>query len=208
MSRLVSRLSAAAVVLVGMLALAAPAHAHDALVSATPADGATLTAVPTEVVLTFTDQILEVEPAVLVRDEAGEQLDDVPVVVDGATVTRPLPADMPDGRYDVAWRVVSADGHPIEGAFTFTVAAGGAGVGGNDAGGADTGAPTADTTMGAPEGGADTPAATASGAASDEVTAPGESAATAGPGALIWGAGLLVVALVVLIGVVLRARRK
>ncbi|MHB1288790.1 copper resistance CopC family protein, partial [Georgenia sp.] len=192
------------VVLVGMLALAAPAHAHDGLVSATPADGGTLTAVPTEVVLTFCNELLEVEPAVVVRDEAGEQLDDVPVVVDGVTVTCPLPVALPAGRYDVAWRVVSADGHPIEGAFTFTVAAGG-----SEAGGEDAGAPTVpDPTAGAPEGATDAPAATASGAADDEVAAPGESAAAAGPGALIWGIGLLAVALVVLIGVVLRARRK
>jgi hypothetical protein len=30
-------------------------------------------------------------------------------------------ADLPDGAYDVRWRVVSADGHPVSGAFAFAV---------------------------------------------------------------------------------------
>lgn len=38
----------------------------------------------------------------------------------GSTVTLALPP-LPDGAYVVSWRVVSADGHPVRGAFTFRV---------------------------------------------------------------------------------------
>src|SRR5699024_10824890 len=36
-------------------------------------------------------------------------------------VSHPLADDLPAGEYSVDWRVVSADGHPISGEFTFTV---------------------------------------------------------------------------------------
>ncbi|HWS56943.1 MAG TPA: copper resistance protein CopC, partial [Actinotalea sp.] len=43
-------------------------------------------------------------------------------VVQGTTVTAPLPSDLASGDYTIAWRVVSADGHPIQGTIPFTVA--------------------------------------------------------------------------------------
>ena len=49
------------------------------------------------------------------RSTLGEQ------VIDGGTVTVSLPSPLPDGTYTVAYRVVSADGHPVQGAYQFTV---------------------------------------------------------------------------------------
>ena len=37
-------------------------------------------------------------------------------------MVQPLAADLPEGDYTIAWRVVSSDGHPIEGAFTLQAA--------------------------------------------------------------------------------------
>ena len=51
---------------------------------------------------------------------------DSPAVED-MTATVELDEALPDGEYEVLWRVVSSDGHPISGAFTFQV-----GVGGSD----------------------------------------------------------------------------
>ena len=45
------------------------------------------------------------------------------VEVQGRTVTLPLDAGSPPGRYTVGYRVVSADGHPVAGSYTFTVRA-------------------------------------------------------------------------------------
>lgn len=99
----------------------APASAHDELVSSTPAADAALDPAPSEIVLTYSDNILEVGVEVTVTDADGaEWVADSPVV-DGPTVTVPLQADMPGGAYTADWRVVSSDGHPISGTIPFTV---------------------------------------------------------------------------------------
>lgn len=104
-------------------ALAAPAvHAHDQILESNPADGATLDAPPVAVVLTFNADILPIAPAVLVRDAAGAVVLDAEPAVAGPVATAPLPADLAPGVYAVSWRVVSQDGHPIQGSFTFAVA--------------------------------------------------------------------------------------
>lgn len=115
-------LIAAIVTLLGLAFATPTVHAHDQILESSPADGATLDAPPVAVVLTFTADILPIAPAVLVRDAAGAVVLDAEPSVAGPVATAPLPADLAPGAYDVSWRVVSQDGHPIQGAFTFTVA--------------------------------------------------------------------------------------
>jgi hypothetical protein len=104
---------------VALLLGAAPAAAHNTLTGSTPADDSTVTVPVTEVVLEF-DQAVQTEfaqVAVLGGDRtpygSGE-----PVVV-GRTVTQAVES-LPDGRYDVSYRVISADGHPVSGTISFT----------------------------------------------------------------------------------------
>jgi copper resistance protein C len=112
-------LAAAALAGVALVVGSAPAAAHNTLNGSTPADGSTATKPVTEVVLEF-DQAVQAEfaqVAVLGTDQtpygSGE-----PVVV-GRTVTQAV-EPMPDGSYDVSYRVVSADGHPVSGTISFT----------------------------------------------------------------------------------------
>ncbi|MBD5785696.1 copper resistance protein CopC [Cellulosimicrobium terreum] len=102
---------------------ALPAQAHDRLTGTEPADGAALDAPPSDIALTFSTEPLDVEPQVVVTDADGEVvLDDAPTI-DGTTATLPVTDGvLTGGEYTVAWRVVSADGHPIEGTFGFAVA--------------------------------------------------------------------------------------
>ena len=59
--------------------------------------------------------------AVAVSD-AGRQVFDLGApAVDGKTVTIPWPAQATAGAFTVAYRVVSQDGHPIEGAIGLTI---------------------------------------------------------------------------------------
>lgn len=99
---------------------AAPGHAHDYLLDAEPADGAALNHPPDVVRLTFSDQVLPTAPAVLLRRGDTVLLEAEPDL-DGRVAEADLPDDLPDGEYTVAWRVVSADGHPVSGLITFTV---------------------------------------------------------------------------------------
>jgi copper resistance protein C len=107
---------------VALLVGAAPAGAHAELESSDPKDGATLAAAPAAITLTFGEQILSEGNAMTLTDVAsGTRLDLGPVRVDGDTVSVSWPTSSPAGDFRAAYRVVSADGHPIDGTITFTV---------------------------------------------------------------------------------------
>lgn len=114
--------SAALVGVVVALATAAPtASAHNYVVGTDPEQGAAVAGPVTDVSVTFDDVLLDMggdstvvdvtgpdgrHYATACPDLAGEVVS-APVALGGA------------GEYTVAWRVVSADGHPVSGDFTF-----------------------------------------------------------------------------------------
>ncbi|KYH43536.1 copper resistance CopC family protein [Branchiibius sp. NY16-3462-2] len=93
------------------------ASAHDRLVSSNPADGSTV-AFPKQITLTFNESVASVGAVIVVKNGDQEWQNGVPKV-DGRTVTQEVRTG-PAGSYTVAWRVTSADGHPISGQFSFT----------------------------------------------------------------------------------------
>ena len=106
------------------LGSAAPASAHDALSSATPAADSTVTEALTTVALGFSDELLALGGdtnsfAIQVLDEGDRHYESGCVTVDGATATTEV-ASGPAGTYEVLWQVVSSDGHPTSGSYTFT----------------------------------------------------------------------------------------
>lgn len=103
-----------------VLALARPAQAHAVLVSTSPDDGATLAAEPAQVELRFNENVGT--PAYLiVRAPDGTRAErGTTKVVDG-TVRRATKALGIAGRYSMSYRVVSTDGHPVEGIVHFVV---------------------------------------------------------------------------------------
>lgn len=114
-------LAAALLALAALAVPAAPAMAHADLVSSDPADGATLAAPPDAVSLTFSEALLE-ETVDVAIESGGEVVASDAVQAEGATVLVPWPAAAASGDYSVNFRVVSADGHPIEGSVSFTIA--------------------------------------------------------------------------------------
>jgi copper resistance protein C len=122
--RLVVRLItvfAAVLTFVALLLVAGPASAHDQLLSSDPKDGATLDEPPASISLTFSAAPLDtgIEIALVGPDGVAAQGTDIQV--DDEVVTAQLPPDLPAGIYDVAWHVVSSDGHPIDGEFSYAV---------------------------------------------------------------------------------------
>jgi copper transport protein len=118
-----------AVAVVGFLTIltvtAAPAFAHAVLLSTNPTDGTSYPtfAAPTSVSIHFGESVGVKLGAVRVYDGQGRLLDTGPpghAPGDGSTVTASLPK-LGVGTYVVTWRVISADTHPVSGAFTFTV---------------------------------------------------------------------------------------
>jgi hypothetical protein len=118
LKKLLLVLAAVGVVLVP----ATPALAHNQLVSAAPDRDATLRKAPTAVTLAFL-QRLDPESTTVVVSDAGKR--PVPAsepVVKAKTAAVTLDGPLDNGRYTVAYRVVSVDGHPVQGSYTFTVA--------------------------------------------------------------------------------------
>jgi hypothetical protein len=105
--------------LTGVAGTAAPASAHTALRSSSPADGAALTTTPGEVRLEFNERPASSPPQVAVT-LGGRVIPSGPARTDGTSVVTPVTLPGP-GAYTVAYRVVAGDGHPVQGTVRFRV---------------------------------------------------------------------------------------
>lgn len=114
----------AALLLTAGLALGGPvaAEAHDELAGSTPASGATVASTLTAVTLRFEEAPADVgrgSTVLQVTGSDGTHFETTCARIVGDSVR----ADVALGRsgtYAVTWRVVSDDGHPVSGAYSFT----------------------------------------------------------------------------------------
>jgi len=149
-----------------LVTAAAPASAHAVLVKATPADGALLRTAPTSVVLQFDDPISTSFATLTVTGPDGSTVSAGKASVSGTTVSAALDDGLTSGRYRTVFRVVSEDGHPVNGQLTFTLKlAGGAAPPATTGGRATTpGSPSTTPAAGAPSPSGDAaPSSTAGG---------------------------------------------
>lgn len=107
--------------------LASPAAAHNTLIGSSPADGSTVHQAPTTVALTFDEPVTNYQPVMTVTGPNGNSFAVGDPVVSGSVVSIGVSAG-PAGRYTAAYRVVSADGHPVYGEIAYTVDSAGAGT--------------------------------------------------------------------------------
>ncbi|UQA97868.1 copper resistance CopC/CopD family protein [Streptomyces halobius] len=117
----------AAALLGALLGGAAPAAAHAALTGSTPAQGSVVDHAPEQVSLTFSEGVAMGDDSIRVLDPRGKRVDRGKLrnLCSGSTVKygTGLPPGLADGTYTVAWQAVSADSHPVSGAFTFSIGA-------------------------------------------------------------------------------------
>ncbi|MEU0059304.1 copper resistance protein CopC [Streptomyces sp. NPDC006334] len=107
-----------------LLAAAGPASAHAALTGSDPAQGTVVDKAPTQVSLTFSEQVAMSGASLRVLDPKGTRVDTgEPTNVSGTTYAVRLHPGLPDGTYTVTYQVVSADSHPVAGAYTFSIGA-------------------------------------------------------------------------------------
>ncbi|WBB82155.1 copper resistance protein CopC [Micromonospora sp. WMMD882] len=125
--RPLARLVAAAGLLVTLVALllapASPASAHAVLVSSSPAAETVVPSPPAEVVLTFSEAVRKVPDRIRVIAPDGSRADRGEPNFSGSLVTVAVDPAGARGTYLVSYRVVSADSHPVSGAFTYSVGA-------------------------------------------------------------------------------------
>jgi len=112
----------------GVFTAVSPASAHNVLVSSTPTDGATVDAGVIAIDLTFEEAVMKTpdgagtEISVMGPAEATptEMTDGCVDTFIGSVISESVDIDLP-GTYNVTWRTVADDGHPVEGTFQFSV---------------------------------------------------------------------------------------
>ncbi|MEZ7127013.1 copper resistance protein CopC [Nonomuraea sp. AD125B] len=154
------------------------AQAHNVLVGSDPRDGATLTAAPGRVTLVFDQAVRQGYAQIGVTGADGSSWADGDAVVAAERVSVKLKALPGGGAYVVGYRILSADGHPVTGKLTFTVASAG---------------PAAPAPAKATPDAAATSEAVAASDAAGASGAAAEAAANGGAGmAVVWIVGALV----------------
>lgn len=108
--------------------VAQPADAHDVLVSARPGNGSHIASAPAQVELDFDEPVQDGFASVDVIGPGGTHWAAGPPVITGDTVTAPLRPLGPAGDYDIEYRIVSDDGHPVSGHTSFTLTVPGSGA--------------------------------------------------------------------------------
>ncbi|MFF9811799.1 copper resistance protein CopC, partial [Streptomyces coeruleorubidus] len=105
-----------------LLAGSAPVSAHAALTASDPQQGSVVKEAPAQVSLTFSEGVAMSDGSVRVLDPKGKRVDTGKTGEQGTnTYSVKLHSGLPDGTFTVTYQVVSADSHPISGAFTFSI---------------------------------------------------------------------------------------
>jgi len=110
---------------IAFLLLGAPGvSAHSDLVGTNPMDGSIVADAPASITLQFNEEPLDSLVEVIITDAQGDVMVIDTAEAAGTDVLVPWPGSLGAGDYTVAYRVVSADGHPVTGTFTFTYTGG------------------------------------------------------------------------------------
>jgi copper resistance protein C len=96
---------------------------HNHLVKSTPSDGERLPVAPKEVKLWFNErpEIPFTSATLLKADSSKIATIKALATTDSLAAAIPLLTPLPPGKYFVAWRTASSDGHAIRGIFGFSI---------------------------------------------------------------------------------------
>lgn len=100
-----------------------PAQAHGEITARSPQQNTVLTKIPTKIWMQFNGKLINLTGSkanyIQVTDSSGLQVDLKDSKVQGNRVTVTLRQAMKAGRIKVSYRIVSQDGHPIKGKYSF-----------------------------------------------------------------------------------------
>ncbi|WP_303969133.1 copper resistance protein CopC [Sporosarcina ureae] len=94
--------------------------AHTGITSTTPADGEVILEEVHEIILDFNTKI-EATSTVKVFNEANEEIIVGTINVNNHVMTAGFLSPLDHGTYTVDWKIIGADGHPIQGTYSFVV---------------------------------------------------------------------------------------
>lgn len=102
-----------------ILALPLSVQAHTTLTSSTPAEGEVIQEKLEEVQLTFGTVIEKGSTMTIQGEDMVHELENI--TVSDNVLTGTLAQELPNGAYTIQWKIIGADGHPIEGQVPFAV---------------------------------------------------------------------------------------
>ena len=96
------------------------AFAHTGLESSSPQNGETISEEIQQIILTFETKI-EQTSTIRLKSADGTEIAVKEISINDNQMVGNLEAPLDHGDYQVLWNIIGADGHPIEGTFTFSV---------------------------------------------------------------------------------------
>jgi copper resistance protein C len=100
------------------------ANAHAQLTSSVPRKNQTIKMLPNLVWLEFDGDLITLDGKAVneltVTNSKKVRVDIGGSIVGGARISTKLKPGLPSGKYMVSYRIVSEDGHPVDGSFSFT----------------------------------------------------------------------------------------
>lgn len=125
MKRFVNSIVVALSILAFSAAGSASAFGHAGVISTLPTQGQNLAVMPAEIVINFSENLLELgdrKVNTISLFYAGKEVVIEDALVTGSQLTANLgDGDFPAGSYEVRYRVISADGHEVSDTFTFSL---------------------------------------------------------------------------------------
>ncbi|MEP6561705.1 MAG: copper resistance CopC family protein [Nakamurella sp.] len=210
-SRLLPRLLVLLVLtLAAGVGLAGPAAAHNVLISSDPTDGSTLQTAPTSVRLTFDQPVQNFQPVVTIIGPDGQRYESGSPQIDSTVVTTNVAALPVAGAYSIAYRIVSADGHPVEGSIAFQLAEGAVSAGAVASGAVASGAVASAVPSGVtpPAGSSSTASAGAAAGPAQLTTSSAAAPAASSSGLTGWvWAAIAIAAILVIVAIAVILRR-
>ncbi|MED4227216.1 copper resistance CopC/CopD family protein [Neobacillus cucumis] len=100
------------------------ASAHAYIIKSTPYENEILNQVPKKVSIVFDESIQASFNSIEVFDSKGNRVDQKNGRIDPknpSMIETGLGSNLPDDTYSIKWRVVSSDGHPVEGVIPFQI---------------------------------------------------------------------------------------
>ena len=101
------------------------AFAHAQVEATSPLKGAVLTSSPKTVWIEFGEKLLVLDKnhinSLTVSDSSGKRIEKSPAIISGTRATTKLKDALAPGKYVVKYRVVSEDGHVVNGSYFFSV---------------------------------------------------------------------------------------
>ena len=105
---------------ISLFAIIAPSFAHTEVVSVEPDVSQTLTVLPTEVKLSFSEPVIEDGTFASITSESGSV--EANIRIEEANLFISIPQDLTGTSFSIAYKTVASDGHPLDGELVYQLA--------------------------------------------------------------------------------------